>query len=124
HIVVIALEKIRYSRVTLPGPPPETPLVLADGRSIPVPNYPDKANKTFGVQTITHMAYTDGRLLVSGLSNEEFASKLRSIPYPFMTVDNGTSVEIYHGSHGQFETRSPVHTFVPYSIKGEPYIIA
>jgi hypothetical protein len=124
HIVVIALDKIRYSRVSLPAPPPETPLVLADGRSIPVPNYPGKANQAFGVQTITHMAYTDGRLLVSGLSNEEFASKLRSIPYPFTTVDSGTSVEIYHGSHGQFETRSPVHTFVPYSINGEPYIIA
>ena len=60
------------------------------------------------------MAFIDGRLYVAGLSNEEFSSKLRSVPYPFATVDNGASVEIFHGNHGQFETRSPVYTFVPY----------
>src|SRR5207253_701472 len=31
---------------------------------------------------------------------------------------------IWHGSHGQFETRSPVYSFVPYTVKGERYIIA
>ena len=51
-----------------------------------------------------------------GLSNEEFASKLRSMPYPFAAADRGTSVEIFHGNHGQFETRSPVYTFVPYTV--------
>ena len=61
------------------------------------------------------MAFTDGRLYVAGLSNEEFASKLRAVNYPFATVDNGTSVEIFHGNHGQFETRSPVYAFVPYT---------
>jgi hypothetical protein len=63
-----------------------------------------------GVQTITHMAFVDGKLYVSGLSSEEFASKMRVIPYPFATADSGTSVEIYHGSHGQLETFSPVFT--------------
>ena len=70
------------------------------------------------------MAFVDGRLYVAGLSNEEFSSKLRSVPYPFATVDNGTSVEIYHGNHGQFETRSPVYTFVPYKVNGETNLIA
>jgi hypothetical protein len=59
-----------------------------------------------------------------GLSNEEFSSKLRSVSYPFNTVDNGASVEIFHGNHGQFETRSPVYTFVPYKVKGETNLIA
>jgi hypothetical protein len=66
----------------------------------------------------------DGKLYVAGLSNEEFASKLRVIPYPFKMAEAGTSVEIYHGSHGQFETFSPVYTFVPYTIDGEPSIVA
>ena len=70
------------------------------------------------------MAFVDGRLYVAGLSNEEFSSKLRSVSYPFNTVDNGASVEIYHGNHGQFETRSPVYTFVPYKVKGETNLIA
>jgi hypothetical protein len=74
--------------------------------------------------SITCIAFTKDRVFVAGLSNEEFASKLRSIPFPFAAADKGTSVEIYHGNHGQFETRSPVRTFVPYDIKGEANILA
>src|SRR5262249_54397256 len=32
---------------------------------------------------ITHLAYVKGRVFVAGLSNEEWASNLRSIPFPF-----------------------------------------
>ena len=38
-------------------------------------------------EAITQVGYVDGRVLVAGLSNEEFASKLRVIPFPFATVD-------------------------------------
>jgi hypothetical protein len=58
------------------------------------------------------------------LSNEEFASTLRAIPFPFETVPGGTSVEIFHGAHGKFETRSPVRTFVPFNVGNEPSLIA
>jgi hypothetical protein len=49
-------------------------------------------------------------LLVAGLSNEEFSSKLRRIPFPF--PGNGDSVidnnlEIFHVSHGKWETAGP-----------------
>ncbi len=70
------------------------------------------------------MAFVDGRLIVAGLSNEEFASKLRSVPYPFSTVEAGTSVEIYHGNHGALETRSPIFAFAPYRIGSTPHLIA
>jgi len=70
------------------------------------------------------LAFVDGKLWVAGLSNEEFASKLRAIPYPFAAIDAGTSVEIFHGNHGQLETRSPVFAFVPYSIGGTPHLVA
>ena len=75
-------------------------------------------------ESITDMAFVNGKLIVAGLSNEEFASKLRTIAYPFNAVEPGTSVEIYHGNHGALETRSPVYTFVPYSIGGTPHLIA
>ena len=39
-------------------------------------------------------------------------------------MDNGASVEIFHGAHGQFETRSPVYTFVPYNVNNTPNLIA
>ena len=55
-------------------------------------------NSAQRVEGITDMAFADGTLYVAGLSNEEFASKLRSIPYPFTSVDRGASVEIFHGN--------------------------
>ena len=73
---------------------------------------------------VTDMAFVNGRLIVAGLSNEEFASKLRTIPYPFVAAEPGTSVEIFHGNHGQLETRSPVNTFIPYTIDNKQYLIA
>jgi hypothetical protein len=72
---------------------------------------------------ITHIAYVDGKVFIAGLSNEEFASKLRSIPFPFTAADNGASIEIYHGSHGKIETASPVRTFVAAEINGEANLL-
>lgn len=64
--------------------------------------------------TITDLAYIDGTIFVAGLSNEEFSSKLRRIAFPFdgQVVDN--NLEIFHVSHGKWETASPIRTFVPY----------
>ena len=107
-IDVVAFGDVKYSRVELPNAPAANPGEQRNPRT----------------SSITDMAFVDGRLYVAGLSNEEFSSKLRSVSYPFNTVDNGTSVEIYHGNHGQFETRSPVYTFVPYKVKGETNLIA
>jgi hypothetical protein len=105
------LDAIRHSRVSLPNAPDSSAT--------------DRRGRRLRVEAITDLAYVDGRVFVAGLSNEEFASKLRSVPFPFETqADSGTSVEIYHGSHGRFETNSPVRTFVPYRIKNEPHILA
>jgi hypothetical protein len=64
--------------------------------------------------TITDMAYVDGQLLVAGLSNEEFSSKLRRIPFPFEGSGSGNNLEIFHVSHGKWETAAPIRAFVPY----------
>jgi hypothetical protein len=98
----LALKDVKFSKATLPN-----------------------AAKEKGRQdSITALAYVKGRVFVAGLSNEEFASKLRAIPFPFTDADKGASVEIYHASHGRFETNSPVRTFVPYDIKGETNLLA
>jgi hypothetical protein len=75
-------------------------------------------------QSITDLEYHDGRIFIAGLSNEEFASTLRSIPFPFKGVNGGTAIEIFHGAHGRFETRSPVRTFTFYEIAKEAHILA
>jgi len=65
--------------------------------------------------TITDMAYVDGALFVAGLSNEEFSSKLRRIPFPFGADVLDNNLEIFHVSHGKWETAAPIRTFVPYN---------
>ena len=64
--------------------------------------------------TVTDMAYVDGMLVVAGMSNEEFSSTLRRIPFPFTGEVADTNLEIYHVSHGKWETAAPIRTFVPY----------
>src|ERR1700735_3735200 len=63
---------------------------------------------------VTDMAYAGGALLIAGLSNEEFSSRLRRIPFPFSAGIVGSSLEIFHVSHGKWETAAPIRAFVPY----------
>jgi len=98
----------------------EFPLKGVKFAQVTLPNAVEKNRQ----EAITNMAYVNGKLFVAGLSNEEFASNLKVIPFPFKDVDKGSGVEIFHGAHGKIETRSPVRTFVPYDINGEAYILA
>jgi hypothetical protein len=63
--------------------------------------------------TVTDLAYAGGTLLIAGLSNEEFSSRLRRIPFPF-GAGTASSLEIFHVSHGKWETAAPIRAFVPY----------
>jgi DNA-binding beta-propeller fold protein YncE len=76
------------------------------------------------MSTISDMGFANGKVLVSGLSNKEFSSTLRSIPFPFTNVQDESSLEIYHASHGRFETTAPIKTFTTGKINGKDYIIA
>ncbi len=105
----LMLDKIAYGSAALPNAP-------ADGA--------DRRGRNPRMDSITDMAFYDGKLIIAGLSNEEFASKLRAVAFPFSQTDGGTSVEVYHGAHGAFETRSPVRTFVPFNIGSEPHLLA
>ena len=107
-IEAVTFDNLKHTKVALPNPPNAGTNPQRDPRQ----------------QSITDMAFTEGRLYIAGLSNEEFASKLRTVKYPFAAADNGTSVEIFHGNHGQLETRSPVYAFVPYSIGNQPHLVA
>ena len=74
--------------------------------------------------SITDLAFVNNQVVVAGLTNEDFASNLRAIPYPFQKTPSGVSVEIYHGAHGKYETRSPVRTFAPIMVENKPYVVA
>lgn len=107
EITLVSMDPITFTSVSLPNPAAVSP----NGRG-------------GRAQSVTDLQYIDGRLYVAGLSNEEFASKLWSVAYPFGAVDRGASIEIYHGNHGALETRAPVMAFVPYRIGNEMNILA
>ncbi len=109
---VVALEQVKYSRAELPDAPLDGVVGQGDRASNP------------RQESITDIGFFQDRVLVAGLSNEEFASTLRALPFPFQAVSKGTSVEMFHGSHGRFETRSPVRTFVTFNVGKEPQLLA
>ncbi len=111
-------------RVTPAGKIAEVSLDDIPHASVKFADPPAPSGNGRQVETITSMAYVDGNVLVAGLSNEEFSSTLRSIPFPFSAAGKGTGIEIYHGSHGRLETAAPVRTFVPYEIDHQKQILA
>ena len=105
-VTALSLKDLPFASVKIPNPTTATP----KGGGAP--------------EVITQMAFVDGKLIVAGLSSEQFASTLRVIPYPFKEADKGSSIEIYHGAHGALETRSPIRTFVAYKIGKDDTIMA
>jgi len=106
----LALDNVRFARAEIPNAP--APGARQRGQEL-------------RSESITDLAYVDGRVFLAGLSNEEFSSRLIAIPFPFSSEGiDGASIEIYHGAHGQLETRSPIRTFVAYRIQNEPYLLA
>ena len=133
------ISKNVYLSVSRGRGPDATPVILrvtADGKitdisladiphaAVKFADAPAAAANGRQVETITALAYVDGKVMVAGLSNEEFSSSLRSIPFPFTEAGKGAGIQIYHGSHGRFETASPVRTFVAYDIGKEKQILA
>lgn len=110
---VVDLQNVKFSRASIPDAP-AADAETGKGRRRRKPRQ----------ESITDLAHVDGRVLVAGLSSEEFSSSLRAIPFPFSEVGKGSIVTIFHGAHGRFETRSPVRTFVPYEIDGQLNILA
>ncbi len=108
----ISLKKIAFSKVVLPNPPADE--VTGTGRR--------KRNRRG--DSITDLAYSDGKVLVSGLSKESSPSNVREIAFPFADADVGSSVEIFHGAHGKYEDYAAVRTFVPLTIDGKPNLLA
>jgi hypothetical protein len=118
----VSLDDVAFSRVAITNAPTDgderLDLQLPDPPEGEVMEFGDKkfriARRPIRTSTITDLAYVDGMLLVAGLSNEEFSSNLRRIPFPFTGEMDDNSLEIFHVSHGMWETAAPVRTFVPY----------
>jgi hypothetical protein len=108
-VEVLDLSRIRHSSIALPAAP---------SRDAKTP-----WGQPQWVLSVTDLSFTDGQLWVAGLSNEQFASALRRVPFPF-AAPALTTVEIYHTSHDRYETASPITAFLPVTIAGTPMILA
>ena len=108
----VSLDKLEFAKVELPNAPEDA--VVGEG-----PRQRNRRN-----DAITDLAYVDGRVLVSGLSSAQAASSVRAIAFPFSDIDEGSSLEIFHGAHGRLEDNAPIRTFIPFVIDGEPHVLA
>ncbi len=107
----VDVESMEWSRAALPDPVDAT-----------------KEHRWKGISqrtdTITDMVYDDGTVWVAGLSNEEFASTAWRLSYPFADDAAKTTLEIYHGAHGKWETHAPIRAFVPYRLGESEHLLA
>jgi hypothetical protein len=108
-------------RVGRSGELNEMPLKDVKSAKATIPNAADGRGRQ---EAITHLAFLKDRVIVAGLSNEDWASTLRAIPFPFTEADKGAGVQIFHGAHGQLETRAPVRVFAAYKIGDEDTLLA
>ncbi|WP_018618451.1 hypothetical protein [Spirosoma luteum] len=102
----------------------EVPFSMLALTNAPAEDAKDRRGESLRVASISDMGYADGKVMVSGLSNQEFGSTFRSIPFPFTNTQDQASLEIYHAAHGKYETMAPIKTFTTTEIKGKKYLLA
>lgn len=75
--------------------------------------------------SVTDVAFGGDRILAAGSCNEEFASKIFSIPLPLApdTTASIYSAETYHVAHGKWETRAPISSFICEQQEGKSYVV-
>ena len=118
-------------KVTPAGEMSEASLENVEFSSVSIPNPVDasiehrwKKGAKLRSDAITDIAFDDGKVYVSGLSNEEFRAALWTATYPFTNDVNANTLEIFHGAHGKWETASPIRAFLPYELNNQKQLLA
>jgi hypothetical protein len=112
QLELVALDKVPFAKSKLPSPPPDAE--TGEGRR--------RRNRRS--DAVTDLAFFEGRLIVSGQTAEEPGSAVTSITFPFSEFSPPAALEIYHGAHGAVEAGSAPRAFVPFTIDGEPHLLA
>jgi len=97
----------------------EVSLEKVDFVAVPLPRSDKSSVK------ITDLAFAKERILVGALANEEFGSKVYSIPAPLDPGNkaSGFSTETFHVAHNKWETKAPMTTLIPLEQKGKKYVV-
>src|SRR5688572_3707950 len=109
-IEAVSLKDVSFSKVQLSNVPGE--------------EEKDQRGRPIRPLAISDIGFFEGKVMVSGLSNQEFSSTFRSIPFPFTNKQDQSSLEIYHAAHKKYETYAPIRTFTTTEIGGKKYLIA
>ncbi len=118
--VLLKINGNEISAVSLKDMPASTVAL----NNAPAPDAKDGRGRSLRMSAVSDIGFDDGRLLVSGLSNHEFSSSFKSIPYPFTAGQDESTLEIYHAAHGRYETTAPIKTFTTATINNKKYLVA
>ena len=92
--------------------------------NVPAEDQKDNRGRSLRESVISDLNYDNGNVMLSGISNQEFSSAFRVIPFPFTDKQQHSSLEIYHAAHGKYETNSPIRTFTTATLNGKKYLVA
>ncbi len=106
----VSLKDVSYSKIALKDP------IGSEAK--------DRRERPLRTWAISDLKFHKGKVLVSGLSNKEFGSTFRSIPFPFNDSQEYGSLEIWHAAHGQYETHAPIKTFDVIELDNVDYLMA
>lgn len=97
----MALTDLDWVRVTLPG---------------------GTASK---VTNITDIAFDGEKVFASGTCNEEFASRIFTLPVPIKHGATASvySAETFHVAHNRWETKAPIQSFIPYHTDEGQFVV-
>lgn len=118
--VVLAVEGDKIQSVSLKDVYHST-ASIAD---VPSEDQKDRGGRSLRESVISDLQVTNGQVMVSGISNQEFSSTFRTIRFPFADQQDHASLEIYHAAHGKYETNSPIKTFTTATLNGKEYLVA
>ncbi|MDO1449415.1 hypothetical protein Q0590_24280 [Rhodocytophaga aerolata] len=118
--VLLILDKDKFQSVQLKN----VPFSQVSVANAPAADAKDGRGRPLRELVISDLAFADGSVMVSGLSNQEFSSTFRKIPFPFTDKQEQASLEIYHAAHGKYETNAPIRTFTTAELNGKKYLVA
>lgn len=126
QIVNWDLSKVEYTSQTLNRVPDNNKnlALRGSGGAPPTKKEIEKSKVSLRTLTIVDMEYHNGELFVAGISNEDFNSVLRRLPYPFNGKESISNIEMFHIAHDRYETRAPIRSMVVKNIDGIDQLVA
>ncbi len=84
----------------------------------------EKSKLPMRTLSIMDIEYHKGEVFVAGITNENFCSALRRMPYPFNGTESVSNIEMFHIAHDEYETRAPIRSFLIENIDGKDQMVA